>query len=120
MTPFQHEPSSQAPWTRTMFDRSLTPAPSSRRTETTPDDRQGWIPSLASPDCSRTSVRWDRAERTTQLGAGGHTELGKQSVQVRADRAVGEVQALADLAVRETLCRKLRDPQLLPRQLSPS
>src|SRR4029079_11422070 len=58
-------------------------------------------------------------ERVAELGAGGDAELREQAVQVRSDRAVREVQALADLAVREPLCRQLADLQLLRGQLRP-
>src|SRR3954453_10316054 len=59
----------------------------------------------------------DRRERRVQLSARGDAELGEDAVQVGADRAVREKQALADLAVREAVRGKLGDLQLLRRQL---
>src|SRR5216683_3162955 len=79
----------------------------------------GYLLSLRSDDCSCGSVRRGVAEPVAQLCARSDVELREQPVQVRADCAVGEVEALADLAVRATLCRQLRDLELLRCQLGP-
>ena len=54
-----------------------------------------------------------RREGIAQLRAGADFELGEDPVEVRADRAVREEQALGDLTVREALRRELGDLQLL-------
>src|SRR5215470_17925463 len=61
-----------------------------------------------------------RLQGIAQLATRRDAELGKQVVEVRADRAVGDVQLLADLLVRKALGGKLRDLQLLRGQLRPS
>jgi len=53
--------------------------------------------------------RLSGGERGGQLAATGDPELGKQPIQVRADRAVREIEALADFAVGETVGRELCD-----------
>ena len=53
------------------------------------------------------------SQQRAQLAARGDPELREDPVQVRADRAVREVQRLADVAVRQALRRQLRDLQLL-------
>jgi hypothetical protein len=58
-----------------------------------------------------------RRQRSAQFSAGGDPELREHPVQVGADRAMREVQPLADLAVRQALCRKLSDLQFLCGQL---
>src|SRR5215218_11181769 len=58
-------------------------------------------------------------ERLRQLRPGRHTELWKEAIQVGADGSVREVEALADLPIREAVRRKLRDLELLRRQLGP-
>src|SRR5439155_16195201 len=56
-------------------------------------------------------------ERRGEIGPRGDPELRKHAVEVRADRAMREVQPLADLSVRQPLCGELRDLQLLRGQL---
>src|ERR1700737_4316562 len=58
-----------------------------------------------------------RRERRAQLSARSDAELREDPVQVGADRAMREVQALADLAVRQPVRRKLGYLQFLRRQL---
>src|SRR5690242_20459668 len=58
-----------------------------------------------------------RRQRGAQLSPGCDPKLREHAVQVRADRAVREVKALADVAIREPLRRELRDLQLLRGQL---
>jgi hypothetical protein len=89
--------------------------PAANPTDANPTD----VPGSRSSDCCCGSVRGGRTERFAQLRAPGHAELREQPVQVRADRAVGEEEALADLAVRETFRRQLRDLELLRGQLRP-
>jgi hypothetical protein len=48
----------------------------------------------------RVSNNVTRRDRSAQLAAGGDPELRACAVQVRADRAMGEIQPLADLAIR--------------------
>lgn len=48
---------------------------------------------------------------------GGDFELGKYAVEVRSDRSVRQAEALADLAVGETVCGHLSDRKFLGRQL---
>src|SRR5262245_19478623 len=60
-----------------------------------------------------------RLERVTDLSARRDAELREEPVQVRAHRPVGEIEPLADLAVREALGRQLRDLELLRAQLGP-
>jgi hypothetical protein len=55
--------------------------------------------------------------RVAQLRARADPELWERSIEVGRNRAVGQVQLLADLAVRETLSRELGDLELLRRQL---
>ena len=54
-----------------------------------------------------------RREHSAQLAPGGDPELREHPVQVRADRAMREVQPLADFAVRQALRGELSDLQLL-------
>jgi hypothetical protein len=56
-------------------------------------------------------------ERSGELGAGRDSELREDAVEVGADRAVREVEALADLAVGEPFGREVGDLQLLCGQL---
>src|SRR5689334_13580951 len=64
----------------------------------------------------RTSLRVAR-QGDAQLGPRGDPELWEDAVEVRAHRAMRQVEPLADLAVRQALRRKLRDLQLLSRQI---
>ena len=59
------------------------------------------------------SGNWTRREHGAQLAPGGDPELGEYPVQVRADRAMGEIQPLADFTVRQALRGELSDLQLL-------
>src|SRR5690348_14927771 len=59
-------------------------------------------------------------QRAPQLRPGGDAELREEPVEVRLHRSVREIQALADLPVREALCGELRDLKLLRRQLRPA
>src|SRR4051794_35110937 len=52
-----------------------------------------------------------------QLAARRDPELGEHAVQVRADRAMRQEEALADLPVGQALRRELSDLQLLGGQL---
>src|SRR4051794_19243165 len=56
-------------------------------------------------------------QRNAELSARGDPELREHLVQVGADRPMRQEQALADLAVRETLGGELGDLQLLRGQL---
>ena len=58
-----------------------------------------------------------RRHRRAELGARGDPELREHPVQVRADRAMGEVEPLPDLAIRKPVCSQLGDLQLLSGQL---
>src|ERR1700745_2332882 len=68
-------------------------------------------------DMRRSGVHRHRRQRRRELGARRDAELREGAVQVRADRAVREEQALADLAIREPLRRELGDLQLLGGEL---
>jgi hypothetical protein len=52
----------------------------------------------------------------SQLDSGGDAELGEGPVEVRADRAVGEVEHLSDFAVGQSLRGHLGDLELLWRE----
>jgi hypothetical protein len=52
-----------------------------------------------------------------QLRARADPEFWERSIEVGRNRAVGQVQLLADLAVRQTFSRELGDLELLRRQL---
>src|SRR4051812_49866918 len=58
-----------------------------------------------------------RRQRGAQLGARPDPELREHAVQVRADRAMREVEPLPDLAVGEPVGRELGDLQLLGGEL---
>jgi hypothetical protein len=60
-----------------------------------------------------------RRERAGQFAARGDAELREDAIQVRADRAVREVQACADLTVGQAFGGELRDLQLLRGELVP-
>jgi hypothetical protein len=66
---------------------------------------------------SRARGERARNQRTAQLTARRDPELREHPVQVRADRAMREVQSLTDRAVRQALCRKLGDLQFLRGEL---
>src|SRR4051812_2954196 len=59
-------------------------------------------------------------ERVPQLGPGGDAELREEPVQVRLHRSVREIEALADLPIREALCGELGDLKLLRREPRPA
>src|SRR5437870_7613791 len=52
-----------------------------------------------------------------ELAPGADPELREHAIQVRADRAVGQIEALPDFAVREALRGELRDLKFLGGQL---
>src|SRR5207244_3847840 len=66
---------------------------------------------------SRAGDERARDQCAAQLAARRNPELREHAVQMCADRAMREVEALADLAVREALRRKLGDLQFLRGEL---
>jgi hypothetical protein len=65
------------------------------------------------PMAHRGRLLASRLEGGRQLRSGGDPELWKDPVEVRSDRAVGEEQPLADLAIGQARRRQLGDLQLL-------
>src|SRR5215207_1802416 len=64
---------------------------------------------------SRLRIAHEVLESVPERGARRDTELRKDLVEVRADRAVGQEQPLADLLVRQAFGRELGDLKLLGR-----
>jgi hypothetical protein len=67
--------------------------------------------------CAAARLGRRRGERCLELTACRNSELRKDAVEVGADRAVGYVEPLAHLPVREALGCKLCDLELLGGQL---
>ena len=66
---------------------------------------------------SRHLIELCPRQHLRELVASGNPELRVDPVEVRADRAVGEVELLADLAVREALGGEVRDLEFLRGQM---
>src|SRR5258708_32251805 len=62
----------------------------------------------------------DAAQALMEFSTRGDAELDEHVAQVPLDRAMAEEELRADLLVRQTLARQLRDLALLRRQIIPS
>src|SRR5919198_743747 len=110
--PCQPDPSTKPPWTRTTFctsvmDDSFVGRPRMRSTWSSATVSGIWLGRVRqTTTLSRPALRTFRrapyaagCKCSAQLTAGSDPELREHPVQVGADRAVREVQPLADLAV---------------------
>src|SRR4029079_17603079 len=100
-------------WDFYQFHDQLLPLLTGRSVET------GDAYSRASDDAICVRHRLDRLsmQHRPELRSRGDSELREDPVQVGADRPVGQVEPLADLACGQAFGRELRDVQLVRGQL---